>query len=89
MSESFNACEYLLDRRLAAGDENRLALTGSGGELTYGQLHQQVLSAAGALRYWPAARAADADVHGGLGRVRDRLPGRDADRSDPGCRCRR
>ena len=50
MSESFNACEYLLDRRLAAGDENRLALTGPGGELTYGQLHQQVLRAAGALR---------------------------------------
>jgi benzoate-CoA ligase family protein len=50
MNESFNACEYLLDRRLAAGDENRLALTGPGGELTYGQLHQQVLRAAGALR---------------------------------------
>ena len=50
MSESFNACEYLLDRRLAAGDENRLALTGPGGELTYGQLYQQVLRAAGALR---------------------------------------
>ncbi len=50
MSESFNACAYLLDRRLAAGDENRLALTGPGGELTYGQLHQQVLRAAGALR---------------------------------------
>ncbi len=50
MSESFNACEYLLDRRLAAGDENRLALTGPGGELTYGQLHQKVLRAAGALR---------------------------------------
>ena len=50
MSGSFNACEYLLDRRLAAGDENRLALTGPGGELTYGQLYQQVLRAAGALR---------------------------------------
>ena len=50
MSKSFNACAYLLDRRLAAGDENRLALTGPGGELTYGQLHQQVLRAAGALR---------------------------------------
>ena len=50
MRESFNACEYLLDRRLAAGDENRLALTGPGGELTYGQLHQQVLRAAAALR---------------------------------------
>jgi hypothetical protein len=41
MSEPFNACEYLLDRRLAAGDENRLALTGPGGELTYGQLYQR------------------------------------------------
>jgi len=50
MSESFNACEYLLDRRLAAGNENRLALTGPGGELTYGQLYQQVLRAAAALR---------------------------------------
>jgi benzoate-CoA ligase family protein len=50
MSQSFNACEYLLDRRLAAGDGNRLALTGPGGELTYGQLHQQVLRAAAALR---------------------------------------
>ena len=50
MSESFNACEYLLDRRLAVGDDNRLALTGPGGELTYGQLYQQVLRAAGALR---------------------------------------
>ena len=50
MSQSLNACEYLLDRRLAAGDENRLALTGPGGELTYGQLYQQVLRAAAALR---------------------------------------
>ena len=50
MSESFNASEYLLDRRLAAGDGNRLALTGPGGELTYEQLYQQVLRAAGALR---------------------------------------
>jgi hypothetical protein len=31
MSESFNVCEYLLDRRLAVGDENRLALTGPAG----------------------------------------------------------
>ena len=50
MSESFNASEYLLDRRLAAGDGNRLALTGPGGELTYEQLYRQVLRAAGALR---------------------------------------
>jgi len=50
MSGSFNACEYLLDRRLAAGDENRLAFTGPGGELTYRQLYQQVLRTAAALR---------------------------------------
>jgi benzoate-CoA ligase family protein len=50
MSPSLNACEYLLDRRLAAGDENKLALTGPGGELTYGQLYQQVLRAVAALR---------------------------------------
>ena len=50
MSESFNACEYLLDRRLAAGDENRLALTGPGGELTYAQLHEQVCGRPRALR---------------------------------------
>ena len=29
--ERFNACEYLLDRRLAAGDGPRLALTGAAG----------------------------------------------------------
>jgi benzoate-CoA ligase family protein len=50
MSPPLNACEYLLDRRLAAGDENKLALTGPAGELTYGQLYQQVLRAVAALR---------------------------------------
>ena len=49
-TELFNACEYLLDRRLAAGDGDRLALTGPAGELTYGQLHERVLRAAAALR---------------------------------------
>jgi benzoate-CoA ligase family protein len=50
MAELLNACEYLLDRRLAADDDERLALTGPAGELSYAQLHQQVLRAAGALR---------------------------------------
>ena len=46
----FNACEYLLDRRVAAGDGDRLALTGIGGELTYGVLLDRVCRAATALR---------------------------------------
>jgi benzoate-CoA ligase family protein len=50
MAELFNACEYLLDRRLAAGDGDRLALTGPAGELSYAQLHERVLRAAAALR---------------------------------------
>jgi benzoate-CoA ligase family protein len=50
MTELFNACEYLLDRRLAAGDGPRLALTGIGGDVTYAELHDRVLRAAGALR---------------------------------------
>ena len=32
MAQLFNACEYLLDRRLAAGDGQRIALTGPAGE---------------------------------------------------------
>ncbi len=50
MAELLNACEYLLDRRLASGDNERLALSGPAGELSYAQLHDQVLRAAGALR---------------------------------------
>jgi benzoate-CoA ligase family protein len=45
-----NACAYLLDRRLAAGDGERVALTGPGGELTYAGLHEQVLRCAAVLR---------------------------------------
>jgi benzoate-CoA ligase family protein len=41
--ERFNACEYLLDRRIEAGDGERLALTGPGGSLTYAQLFDRVL----------------------------------------------
>jgi benzoate-CoA ligase family protein len=48
--EQFNASEYLLDRRLDAGDGNRLALTGAAGELTYAELHKRVLSTAAGMR---------------------------------------
>jgi benzoate-CoA ligase family protein len=46
----FNACEYLLDRRIAAGDAGRLALTGPTGEVTYGELHERVVRTAAGLR---------------------------------------
>jgi benzoate-CoA ligase family protein len=46
----FNASEYLLDRQLAAGNGNRLALTGAGGDLSYAQLHERVVAAAAGLR---------------------------------------
>jgi benzoate-CoA ligase family protein len=45
----FNASEYLLDRRLAAGDGSRLAVTGVGGELTYAELHDRVIRTAAGL----------------------------------------
>ena len=50
MKRLFNACEYLLDRRMAAGDGQRLALTGPAGELTYAQLHERVRRTAAGLR---------------------------------------
>jgi benzoate-CoA ligase family protein len=50
MEPLFNACEYLLDRRLAAGDGDRVALTGLAGELTYAGLHDQVCRVAAGLR---------------------------------------
>jgi benzoate-CoA ligase family protein len=46
----FNACEYLLDRRLAAGEGERLALTGAAGEVSYRALHDRVCRAAAGLR---------------------------------------
>jgi benzoate-CoA ligase family protein len=49
MGEMFNACEYLLDRRVAAGDGDRIALTGVAGELTYAQLLDRVQRTAAAL----------------------------------------
>ena len=46
----FNACEYLLDRRIAAGDGRRLALTGPAGHVTYAELHERVVRTAAGLR---------------------------------------
>src|SRR6188472_528538 len=46
----FNACDYLLDRRIAAGDGPRPALTGPAGELTYAELHERVVRTAAGLR---------------------------------------
>ena len=50
MAELFNACEYLLDRRIAAGDGDRLALTGSAGDLSYADLWDRVRRTAAGLR---------------------------------------
>jgi benzoate-CoA ligase family protein len=46
----FNACEYLLDRRVRAGDGDRLAITGVAGQLTYTQLLDRVQRTAAGLR---------------------------------------
>jgi benzoate-CoA ligase family protein len=50
MAQLFNACEYLLDRRLAAGDGQRTALTGPAGEVSYAELHASVCRTAAGLR---------------------------------------
>src|SRR5262245_40655415 len=47
---AFNACEYLLDRHVAAGQGDRIALVGAAGEVTYAQLLDRVKRAAGAMR---------------------------------------
>jgi benzoate-CoA ligase family protein len=46
MEELFNACEYLLDRRVEAGDGAKVAITGAAGQLTYAQLLERVQRAA-------------------------------------------
>ena len=46
----FNACEYLLDRRVAAGDGPRAALAGPAGEVTSGDLLNRVCRTARGLR---------------------------------------
>jgi benzoate-CoA ligase family protein len=48
--ELFNASEYLLDRQLAAGHGDRVALTGVAGDLSYTELHGRVVKAAAGLR---------------------------------------
>jgi benzoate-CoA ligase family protein len=50
MGQLFNACEYLLDRRLAAGDGQRVALTGPAGDVSYAELHDRVRRTAAGLR---------------------------------------
>jgi benzoate-CoA ligase family protein len=50
MEQLFNACEYLLDRRLAAGDGQRIALAGPSGEVSYAQLYDRVCRTAAGLR---------------------------------------
>src|ERR1039458_4445209 len=50
MPQLFNACEYLLDRRLAAGDGPRTALTGAAGDVSCSALHDQVRRTATSLR---------------------------------------
>jgi benzoate-CoA ligase family protein len=50
MARLFNACEYLLDRRLAAGDGQRIALAGPAGDVSYADLHDRVCRTAAALR---------------------------------------
>jgi benzoate-CoA ligase family protein len=50
MAQLFNASEYLLDRRLAAGDAGRLALTGPAGDLSYAELWDKVRRTAAGLR---------------------------------------
>ena len=50
MGQLFNASEYLLDRRVAAGDGQRAALTGPAGEVSYGDLLDRVCRTARGLR---------------------------------------
>ena len=50
VGERFNASTYLLDRRLEAGDGDRVALTGPAGELTYRLLHDRTCRVAAGLR---------------------------------------
>jgi len=50
MPETFNACTYLLDRRLEAGDGERIAVTGPRGTLTYLAMHDLTGQIAAGLR---------------------------------------
>ena len=46
----FNACTYLVDRHVEAGDGDRVAVTGPDGTLTYGELLARVRRVAAGLR---------------------------------------
>ena len=48
--EPFNVCGYLLDRHIRAGRGDRLALTGTAGDVSYAELAERVGHAAGGLR---------------------------------------
>ena len=50
MEQLFNATDYLLDRRLAAGDGERVALAGAFGEVSYAELGDRVCRTAAGLR---------------------------------------
>jgi benzoate-CoA ligase family protein len=50
MSEVFNACTYLVDRHVAAGDGARTAVTGPRGTLTYAELLDRTERVAAGLR---------------------------------------
>jgi benzoate-CoA ligase family protein len=50
MAQLFNASEYLIDRRLAAGDADRTALITPAGMISYADLHLQVCATAAGLR---------------------------------------
>jgi benzoate-CoA ligase family protein len=50
MAQLFNASEYLLDRRLAAGDGPRTALTGPAGDVSYADLWDRACRTAAGLR---------------------------------------
>ncbi len=50
MARLFNACDYLLDQRLAAGDGQRVALTGPAGDVSYADLRDRVCRTAAGLR---------------------------------------
>src|SRR5690348_16049085 len=50
MAQRFNVCEYLVDRRLAAGGGARVAVTGPAGEHSYAALHDQICRTARSLQ---------------------------------------
>ncbi len=50
VADLLNACEYLLDRRLEAGEGGRVALEQGGARITYAELAARVAQVAGALR---------------------------------------